>query len=201
MRGDRSRASFALYNTVDEVDALAAGAAIGAQRSSPDEPPAPTSCASSTRRSSSTTTAAAQLRPARRRRPAAPRATIRCAATASRSRVRLEGDRVADVRFEGSGCAISTASASLMTEAVEGKTVDEAERARSSASTALGRPATRRRRRRRRTTSASSRRSPACASSRCGSSARRSPGTRCARRSRAATKSRPSSRLLVLAVG
>ena len=39
----------------------------------------------------------------------------------------LDGDRVADVRFEGSGCAISTASASLMTEAVKGKTREEAE--------------------------------------------------------------------------
>ena len=35
--------------------------------------------------------------------------------------VRLDGDRVADLRFEGKGCAISTASASLMTEAVKGK--------------------------------------------------------------------------------
>jgi nitrogen fixation NifU-like protein len=35
--------------------------------------------------------------------------------------VRLNGDRVEDVRFEGRGCAISTASASLMTEAVKGK--------------------------------------------------------------------------------
>jgi nitrogen fixation protein NifU and related proteins len=35
--------------------------------------------------------------------------------------VRLEGERVADIRFEGKGCAISTASASLMTEAVKGK--------------------------------------------------------------------------------
>jgi nitrogen fixation NifU-like protein len=35
--------------------------------------------------------------------------------------VRLEGEKLADVRFEGSGCAISTASASLMTEAVKGK--------------------------------------------------------------------------------
>jgi nitrogen fixation NifU-like protein len=37
----------------------------------------------------------------------------------------LENGRVADVRFEGSGCAISTASASLMTEAVRGKTEAE----------------------------------------------------------------------------
>jgi nitrogen fixation protein NifU and related proteins len=35
--------------------------------------------------------------------------------------VRMDGDRVADLRFEGKGCAISTASASLMTEAVKGK--------------------------------------------------------------------------------
>ena len=33
----------------------------------------------------------------------------------------LNGERVEDIRFEGSGCAISTASASLMTEAVKGK--------------------------------------------------------------------------------
>jgi nitrogen fixation NifU-like protein len=41
--------------------------------------------------------------------------------------VRLEGDRVADAHFEGAGCAISTASASLMTEAVKGKTLEQAE--------------------------------------------------------------------------
>ena len=35
--------------------------------------------------------------------------------------LRLDGDRIADIRFEGKGCAISTASASLMTEAVKGK--------------------------------------------------------------------------------
>jgi nitrogen fixation NifU-like protein len=35
--------------------------------------------------------------------------------------------KVSDVRFEGSGCAISTASASLMTEALKGKTFAEAE--------------------------------------------------------------------------
>ena len=33
---------------------------------------------------------------------------------------------IEDIMFEGSGCAISTASASLMSEAVKGKTVDEA---------------------------------------------------------------------------
>ncbi len=35
--------------------------------------------------------------------------------------------RVADVSFHGSGCAISTASASLMTELVKGRTIDEIE--------------------------------------------------------------------------
>jgi nitrogen fixation NifU-like protein len=38
-----------------------------------------------------------------------------------------DGDRVSDVSFEGSGCAISTASASLMTEAIKGKTLSEVE--------------------------------------------------------------------------
>lgn len=40
--------------------------------------------------------------------------------------VELDGHRIADVAFQGSGCAISKASASLMTEALKGKTVDEA---------------------------------------------------------------------------
>jgi nitrogen fixation NifU-like protein len=40
--------------------------------------------------------------------------------------VRLDGDRIGDVSFQGIGCAISKASASLMTEALKGKTVDEA---------------------------------------------------------------------------
>jgi nitrogen fixation NifU-like protein len=35
--------------------------------------------------------------------------------------VRMNGERVEDIRFEGKGCASSTASASLMTEAVKGK--------------------------------------------------------------------------------
>ncbi|HVT41089.1 MAG TPA: SUF system NifU family Fe-S cluster assembly protein [Gemmatimonadaceae bacterium] len=40
--------------------------------------------------------------------------------------LRLDGDRVADLSFQGSGCAISKASASLMTAAVKGKTREEA---------------------------------------------------------------------------
>ena len=38
----------------------------------------------------------------------------------------VEGDVVKDVSFEGAGCSISTASASMMTDALRGKTVAEA---------------------------------------------------------------------------
>lgn len=41
-------------------------------------------------------------------------------------RLNLSAGRITDIKFEGQGCAISTASASLMTEAVKGKTRDEA---------------------------------------------------------------------------
>src|SRR5580765_5441434 len=41
--------------------------------------------------------------------------------------VKMEGNAIADVSFKGQGCAISKASASLMTTAVKGKTRDEAE--------------------------------------------------------------------------
>jgi nitrogen fixation NifU-like protein len=41
--------------------------------------------------------------------------------------VKLDGERIADVSFQGAGCAISKASASLMTSALKGKTVAEAE--------------------------------------------------------------------------
>jgi nitrogen fixation NifU-like protein len=40
--------------------------------------------------------------------------------------LRVEGGRVAAAAFEGSGCAISQASADLMVEALEGRTVAEA---------------------------------------------------------------------------
>lgn len=39
----------------------------------------------------------------------------------------FEGGVVKDISFEGSGCAISKASASMMTQALKGKTVDETE--------------------------------------------------------------------------
>jgi nitrogen fixation protein NifU and related proteins len=41
-------------------------------------------------------------------------------------RLRLADDKISDIRFEGQGCAISTASASMMTEAVKGRTRTEA---------------------------------------------------------------------------
>lgn len=40
--------------------------------------------------------------------------------------LKVENDVVQDASFEGSGCAISTASASLMTESLKGKTREEA---------------------------------------------------------------------------
>ncbi len=40
--------------------------------------------------------------------------------------VTLDGDVIKDVAFEGKGCAISTASASLMTETLKGKTLAQA---------------------------------------------------------------------------
>jgi nitrogen fixation NifU-like protein len=40
--------------------------------------------------------------------------------------LKVEGDVVQDASFEGSGCAISTASASLMTDSLKGKTRAEA---------------------------------------------------------------------------
>jgi nitrogen fixation NifU-like protein len=40
--------------------------------------------------------------------------------------VQIDGDQIADVAFVGSGCAISKASASLMTDTLKGKSVAEA---------------------------------------------------------------------------
>ena len=42
--------------------------------------------------------------------------------------LRLDGDRINGITFDGSGCAISQASASLMTVQLKGKTVAEAEK-------------------------------------------------------------------------
>ena len=40
----------------------------------------------------------------------------------------VEGDSIHDISFQGSGCAISKASASMMTQSVKGKTREEAEK-------------------------------------------------------------------------
>lgn len=42
--------------------------------------------------------------------------------------IKLENNVITDISFKGSGCAISTASASLMTEQLKGKTAEEAEK-------------------------------------------------------------------------
>lgn len=58
--------------------------------------------------------------------------------------IRMEGDRIADIGFQGSGCAISKSSASMMTSAVKGGTVSEAkvlfEKFHSMIMTAVGEP-------------------------------------------------------------
>jgi nitrogen fixation NifU-like protein len=41
--------------------------------------------------------------------------------------LKMEGDRILDATFQGQGCAISKSSASLMTEAVKGRTKAESE--------------------------------------------------------------------------
>lgn len=40
--------------------------------------------------------------------------------------LKVDGDKIEDVRFTGEGCSISMASASMMTQAVKGKTIAEA---------------------------------------------------------------------------
>ena len=42
--------------------------------------------------------------------------------------LKLHGERISDLSFEGSGCAISVASASLMSQQLKGKTIAEAEK-------------------------------------------------------------------------
>jgi nitrogen fixation protein NifU and related proteins len=39
--------------------------------------------------------------------------------------IKLEGDRVSDIRFHGQGCAISQAAASIISDELKGKTVNE----------------------------------------------------------------------------
>lgn len=42
--------------------------------------------------------------------------------------LKIEDGRIAKIGFEGAGCAVSMASASMMTEAIEGRPVEEVER-------------------------------------------------------------------------
>jgi len=42
--------------------------------------------------------------------------------------LKLAGEKIQDVSFQGSGCAISKASASMMTQSIKGKTMAEAEK-------------------------------------------------------------------------
>lgn len=42
--------------------------------------------------------------------------------------VKMNGDRIAEARFDGRGCSISQASASMLTEALKGRTLEEAKR-------------------------------------------------------------------------
>src|SRR4051812_34067990 len=42
--------------------------------------------------------------------------------------MRVENDKVTDVSFQGDGCAISKASASMMTEALKGKSKEDAQK-------------------------------------------------------------------------
>lgn len=39
---------------------------------------------------------------------------------------KLDGDKIVDVKFTGEGCSISLASASMMTEAIKGKSIEKA---------------------------------------------------------------------------
>ena len=55
------------------------------------------------------------------------RDSIRCAATVLPFISKIEGDSIRDISFEGSGCAISKASASMMTQIVKGKNAAQAE--------------------------------------------------------------------------
>ena len=41
--------------------------------------------------------------------------------------IKIDGKNISDIAFDGTGCAISVASASLMTDAMKGKSIDEAE--------------------------------------------------------------------------
>ncbi len=87
----------------------------------------------------------------------------------------IEGDTIKDLGFQGTGCAISKASASMMTDALKGKTLAEANAFFDQFHAMVTAPATSEVKP---TRLASWPCCPACANIRCASSARASPGTR-----------------------
>ena len=112
-----ARASLAMYNTRGRtLDALARALREGARgiRLMSD-------LSDLTRRSSSTTTGGRGTSACSRRR--ATRRGLQPAVRRSADAVlQVDGDVITDVAFQGSGCAISKASASLMTDAIKGRT-------------------------------------------------------------------------------
>ena len=115
-----ARASFALYNTREEIDSLVTAVRACPQGIRMSGPAGPLSG-----RHPRSQPAAAEL-PRPHGVGARQRATTRCAATVSPCYVRVEDGAIADVGFQGSGCAIAKASASLMTESVKGQTLSDA---------------------------------------------------------------------------
>ena len=78
--------------------------------------------------------------------------------------ITLDGDKIQDISFQGSGCAISKASASMMTQTLKGKTKAEAEQLFARVST-TSLPATPKTARMPKANWASLKSSPACRSS------------------------------------
>ena len=136
-----ARASFGVYNTTEEIDALVAG---------PPQGPGGSRRLSDLRELYQEVILDHSKKPRNFRE--LPEANRRadgynplCGDRAT-VYVRLDGDIVTDVSFQGAGCSISTASASMMTESVKGKTPRRRWSACSTASTSSSRatPATRR---------------------------------------------------------
>ena len=152
-----ARASFGCYNTRGGRRRAGRRARARRARCSADGPEGSLPRRDPRSQQAARAFSASSTRPTRRRRP---QPAVR--RPPARLSLRMNGDRVEDMRFEGKGCAISTASASLMTEAVKGK--DRAAIARAVRRGA--RPAHPNRTPRRPRRSASSPRSPACANSR-----------------------------------
>ena len=120
-----ARASFSVYNTTDDVDRLV-DALENAKRCSASRTPALTAMdRHSTASSSSTTTRHprnfGELEP----HDAEFHDATRCCGDEMGVHIQLEGDQIADLRFHGQGCAISQATASIISDELKGKTVAE----------------------------------------------------------------------------